>query len=109
MFKVTDNLTFMHDVKVITPADSGHAEDVLKTTFRFLPSDELAAFDLTTPEGTTDYLKAIVVAFHDLVTENGAPLPYTDEVRDKLLRRSDIRKAVGNHYLAAVAKVAEGN
>ncbi|MDD1534561.1 MULTISPECIES: hypothetical protein [unclassified Bradyrhizobium] len=109
MFKVADELTFTHDVKVLTPADGGHAEDVLKTTFRFLPSDELAAFDLTRADDTTAYLKAIVVAFHDLVADNGAPLAYSEELRDKLLRRPDVRKALGNHYLAAVAKAPEGN
>jgi hypothetical protein len=107
--KFSENPTFTHSVKVITPSDDGHSEDVLKTTFNFLPSDQLAAFDLTTAAGTTDFLKAIVVAFHDLVADNGAPLIYTEELRDKMLRRSDVRKALGNHYLAAIAKVAEGN
>jgi hypothetical protein len=109
MFKVSDKPTFTHAVKIITPSDDGHSEDTLKTTFNFLPSDELAAFDLTTAPGTTDFLKAIVVAFHDVVADNGAPLAYTEELRDKLLRRSDVRKALGNHYLAAIAKAPEGN
>lgn len=109
MFKVHDELCFTHDVKVMTPSDSGHTEDVLKTTFRFLPSDELAGFDLNDAGGTTAYLKAIVVRFHDLADENGAPLVYSEALRDKLLRRPDVRKAVGNHYLAAISKISEGN
>ncbi|MBW7968116.1 hypothetical protein [Bradyrhizobium sp. BR 10289] len=109
MFKVSDKPTFTHAVKVITPSDEGHSEDELKTTFNFLPSDELAAFDLTTADGTTDFLKAIVVAFHDLVADNGAPLAYSEALRDRMLRRSDVRKALGNHYLEAIAKVPEGN
>lgn len=109
MFTVNDKLTFTHDVKVLTPVDGGHAEAVLKTTFNFLPAEELAAFDLNGAEDTTAFLKAVVAQLHDLATPEGAPIPYNDAVRDKLLLRSDVRKALGNHYLAAVAKAPEGN
>jgi hypothetical protein len=109
MFTVKDKLTFTHDVTVLTPVDGGHAEEKLKTTFNFLPADEVAAFDLTSSEGTTDFLKAIVAELHELVNESGSVIAYSEAVRDRLLSRSDIRKALGNHYLAAVANAPAGN
>lgn len=109
MFKIVEKPTFTHDVKVLTPVDDGFAEDVLKTTFNYLPTDEVAKFDLKTPEGTTEFLRAIVAGLHELVDENGKPLTCTVELRDRLLFLPGIRNGLVAHYLDAVTRIKEGN
>jgi hypothetical protein len=109
MFVISKKNTFTHDVPVLVPVDEGHDEQTLKTTFNYLDTDAVKAFDLKTAEGTTAFLVAIVSSFHDLVDDNGSSLPYSEELRDQLIRRQYVRQALVAHYFGAVTKVAEGN
>jgi hypothetical protein len=109
MFKVLEKSTFTHDVPVLVPVDGGHEEQTLKTTFNYLDFEQIAPFDLKTPEGTTAMLLAIVNCLHELQDEKGNTLPYTGELRDMLFRRQYVRQALIGHYLAAVTKAKEGN
>ncbi|UGA45955.1 phage tail assembly chaperone [Bradyrhizobium quebecense] len=109
MFNVSPKRTFTHDVAVLVPIDAGHEEQTLKTTFNFLDTEELKDFDLRTLEGSTAFLNAIVASFHDLVDGDGGPVPYSEELRNRLIRRQYVRSALLSHYGEAVTKAKEGN
>jgi hypothetical protein len=109
MFKIVDNCTFIHDVKVLTPVDGGYEEENLSTTFNYMSTDETDAFNLRTPEGTTAFLQAAVVTFNDLVDDKAAQVTCTPELRERLLIRPNIRSAVIAHYFDAVTRIKEGN
>ncbi|UFZ05455.1 hypothetical protein LQG66_03825 [Bradyrhizobium ontarionense] len=109
MFKVVTNRTFTHDVKVQIPADGGHVEETLKTTFVCLPSEQLANYDLRTEGGASVFLEASVKTFHDLVDDDEQPIECTAELRTKLLCDPNIRLALSTHYFRAVTKAPEGN
>ncbi|WP_316191310.1 MULTISPECIES: hypothetical protein [unclassified Bradyrhizobium] len=109
MFKVVDVRTFTHDVKVLLPSDVGHTEEMLKTTFVCLDSNEIATFDLRTEEGTSQFLEAAVKSFSDLADDDGEPIVCTADLRAQLLKSPNIRLALSTHYFRAVTKAPEGN
>ncbi len=107
--KISTKRTFTHDVPVLVPADDGHVEDTLRTTFNYLDTEEARAFDLTTPAGIDGFVDAIVGSFHDCTDDNGNALPYTPELRAELLKRQYVCQALMAHYGNAVTKVKLGN
>jgi len=109
MFKVIADPTFTHTVKVMVPVDGGHKPETLKATYRVVDSDETSRFDLVSPEGTTDFLRAIIVRLDDLADENGILIDYSDEVRDAVLGKPYARIALAQGYFDAVSKARQGN
>lgn len=110
MFKVTtEKRQFTHDVPIMEPVDGGFREDKLKTTFNALDKDAVAKFDLTTSDGTSAFLDAIVDRFHDLIDDDDKPLPVDGEARTILLARQNVRQGLVLHYFEAIRKVKEGN
>lgn len=107
MFKVTEERTFTHDVKVKVPTDGGHVEQTFKTTFRVVDIDELE--DTATLEGQTKTLQRVVKGMDDLVDESEKKLDYSDELRDKLIRVPFVRQALLRTYLKAIAGASSGN
>ena len=89
--------------------DGGHKEDTMSVRFRVLPADAAETFDLNTAEGTTDFLKEVIVSIDDVVDDNKKPLPYNDALRDRLLGLYFVRIALVNAYLRAVMKARVGN
>lgn len=109
MFKIAATPTFRHKVEVLVPVDGGHRREHFRATFRVLPTDEAALHDLGTAEGSTGFLRAILVSMDDLIGADDQPLPYSDQVRDELLQVPFVRAALVRTYLAAIQKAAEGN
>ncbi|MGJ5203640.1 hypothetical protein [Bradyrhizobium sp. HKCCYLR20261] len=109
MFKISTGRTFTHDVKVLMPSDVGHTEETLRTKFVYLDVDEINKFDLTTMDGTSKFLDAVVVRFNDLTDDDGQSIQCNDEIREQLLRSPNVRLALSKHYLHAVTRAPEGN
>ena len=109
MFMINDNPEFTHPVKVMTPVDGGHREDEMKVRFRVLSVDEVEGYDLNTPDGTKEFLKAVIVTIEDVVGEDKKPLPYNDALRDQLIGMYNVRAAMSNTYIRAVMKARVGN
>lgn len=109
MFQIVQNRTFTHDVTATMPVDGGYRDETMKVTFNYLPTDEAADYDLKTPIGTTDFLKAIIVRMDDLIDENKQPVFYTTAIRDQLLKANNVRQAIIAAYFEAVTKAPEGN
>ena len=109
MLRVTNDPTFTHDCTVQVPVDGGFREDRCKATFRVLPTDEVDEFDLATEAGTKDFLKAVLIKLDELEDEKKQPIPYSDEIRDQLLRVPYVRIALAQTYFGAVGKARLGN
>lgn len=110
MFKIIDKRTFTHDVKVLTPIDGGgFEEEILTTTFNYVPTDETDKHDLRKADGTTAFLQAVVVTFSGLVDESAQPLTCTPEIRERLLFHPNARQALCGHYFKVVTDIKEGN
>ncbi|WP_288457742.1 hypothetical protein [uncultured Sphingomonas sp.] len=109
MFTVTDNYTFTRPVKVLVPANGGHDPQEFKATFRVIPVDQQDGYDLGDSQGSSDFLCAIIVELSDLVDGAGQALPYSDALRDRLLRFQFIRVALTTAYFDAIKKAVAGN
>ncbi len=111
MFKVTTNPTFTHTVDVLVPIDGGHDRQSLKVTFRVIDSDEEQddKHDLNTIAGSIAFCRDVVVSFDDMVDGENKPLPYSDDLRDQLLKKPYIRTPIARAYYDAVTKATLGN
>lgn len=109
MFIVEDDPQFTHTVKVRVPVDGGFEEQSCKATFRVIPADEAATFDLSDGASSTEFLKRALVALDELGDKNGKHIPYNDALRDKLLGRQYFRVALARTYFDAVSPARAGN
>lgn len=108
MFIVSSNRTFTHPVKVMVPVDGGHKEQSFKTTFRVIDADADER-DLTSAAGSTSFLKEVVIGMDELVDDQEQAVPYSDELRDRMLKLPFVRVALARAYMTAVSKAPTGN
>lgn len=107
MFKISTEATFTHEVTVCTPIDGGFREDKFKAKYRVVDIEELDQVnDLA---GQQAILKRIVCGLEDVTGDDDKPLPYSDELRDKLIAVPFVRAAMFQTYLAAITKTRVGN
>lgn len=109
MFKVVENRTFTHVVKVAMPVDGGFTEEELKVTYNYLSNDETKTYDLRSAVDSERFVARAVVRFDDMTDEKGNPLPYSDMVRKAVLAMPNAWSAVVKGYFKAIEKAAEGN
>lgn len=109
MFVYDPRPTFTHTVKVRVPVNGGFEEQDFKATFAVMPVEEVAKHDLSHGEGSSAFLKQIVVGMDDLVGKDNQPVPYNDQVRDALIGQLYVRKALVRTYFAAVSDAQSGN
>ncbi|MEM5477173.1 hypothetical protein [Pacificibacter sp. AS14] len=110
MFKISQNHAFTHTVKVQTPIDDDEFRtDTFKARFKMLPSNEAEAFDLRSPEGTKDFVRAVVLSTEDILGEDNKPMPHTPELLEQLISVYAVRIEFVNTYFAAVTKARLGN
>ncbi len=109
MFKVVTDPRFTHPVSVLVPVDGGHTEQTFRATFRVLPSTEADSHDLSTNAGVDAFLRRIVVNLYDIADEEGHPLPYSEELRDRVLAPTYVKLALLRTYTAALGKARAGN
>lgn len=102
MFRVDPNPQFTHEVKISVPVNGGFAPQSFKATFRVLDAGEAAAFDLTDADGSTDFLRRVLVSLDDIVDANDAQVPYNDQLRDQLLGLPYVRLALARTYFDAL-------
>ena len=110
MFKIVQNPEFSHVVHVQVPVDSGHATQTFTARFRVLTVSQAGAHRLDTAEGTDAYLRDIFVGWgKDLTDSDGAPLDYSDQIRDQLIDQPHVRLALLKTYNAALQGAKRGN
>ncbi len=109
MFKIADNPTFTVTVPVFVPTDGGHRKETFKATFAVVPTDEVARFDLADEKSTREFLARAIVSLGDIAGEDDQPIPYSDELRDRVLSLPYARLALARAYFDSVTKVRAGN
>ena len=110
MFTIDPDPKFTHVVKVRVPVDGGFAEQSFKATFRVIPAEEAATYDLSTGADSAAFLRRAIVSMDELVGADGqTTVPYSDALRDQLLAVSYVRSALGRTYFEAVAGAPLGN
>lgn len=107
--KVVTERQFKHRVRVFTPVDGGHTEESIKVTYRVIDTEAVEGFDLARAEDTTEFLRTVIVHIDDVQDENGAPISYSDDVRDTLLKIPYVRSALGRGYFEGIGKGRKGN
>lgn len=109
MLKIADEATFTRVVKISVPVDGGHREDTVKATFRVIDQEETAGFSLAKPDQLKAFLARIIVKLDDLADASGNPLPYSDELRDRITGKLYVSNALAKEYFVAIAGAREGN
>jgi hypothetical protein len=109
VFVLDPTPTFAHQVKVRVPSDGGHLDQSFKATFRVLPIEKSATFDLTDGPSSTAFLREIVTHLDDIVDATNAPVSYSDTLRDQLLELPYVRSALVAAYFAAIGGAKLGN
>lgn len=107
MLKIIADPQFTIDVDVAI--EGSDVPQVLRTTFRAIPEDEMLDCDVSTADGFKGFLRRIVVAFHDLVDDQDQPVAYTEALRDQLIGFIHIRNALNRAFWAAQYKAKKGN
>jgi len=109
MFIVDDNPRFTHSVTAMAPIDGGFEPQEFKVTYRVMDAAEFEKLDLNTREGSDAFLRKVVVGLDDIAGADRKALPYSDQLRDKVIRLPWARKAIVQGYFKAIAKSVEGN
>lgn len=109
MFKLIENPRFTREVTVLTPVHGGHLKESFRATFRALRVSESQSFELATGEGTRSFLEHVLVTVDDVFDEAGAELPYSDQLRDRLLDVLFVRQALLKSYFDGVTPERLGN
>jgi len=109
MFKIAKEPTFTHEVVTRAPVDGGFEEQKFKATFRAIDPEEAETFDIVTLEGSTAFLRRVVVQLHDVVDAEGKPVEWNDAVLLAALRLPWARTALARAYFAAIAGAKAGN
>src|SRR5258707_1023849 len=102
-FNIAAKPTFRRPVTVHVPDGDAARTEQFIATFRVLPVDDEAKFDLETGEGSTGFLKAVIVRLDDLADANGKAVEYSDDVRDEVLRQPYVRMALARTYNTELA------
>jgi hypothetical protein len=103
MFKLAVNPTFKHEVKVHSPVDGGYKVETIRATYNLLSTEEAKAFDLSSPDGTSAFLKRVIARLDDIVDDNERPMPHSDELRDRVIVMPHVRVALWRGYFDAIA------
>jgi hypothetical protein len=109
MFVLDADPQFTHTVKVKVPDDGGYRDESFQATFRVIPAEEAATFDLTSGAASADFLRRAIVHMDGLVTVDREPVSYNDAVRDQVLGLPYARAALGRTYFEAIQGARAGN
>jgi hypothetical protein len=109
-FKVSSSeRQFTARVTANVPVDGGTREERFRARFRVLNTDQLENYNLGSAEGTTDFLRAVIIELFELVDDNNNPVPYNDDVRDQVIIDPPARTALIRGYFDNIGKGRKGN
>ncbi len=97
--KIVTRPKFRHKVTARVPVDGGYRDEVFHVRYQLasIPSDQIS------PQyRSDDFLRDIVIEIEDLVDEAGTPLPWSDEVRERVFALPWASMAIVQGYFEAV-------
>lgn len=109
MLKIIKNPEFTATVKVQMPVAGGHSDASFTGRFKVLSISDSEAFNMLSTEGTTDYLRAILLGWDGVVDDDGTPISFNDESRDQLIDIPYVRVALLSTYNSAMLGAKRGN
>src|SRR3546814_273597 len=98
MFKLADKPTFRHVVTAMVPIDGGFREETFAVTYNAIPAEDVDQFDTGTVKGSTAFLRRVIFSLDDIAGPDGKALPYSDELRDEVIRFPWARRAIAAGY-----------
>jgi hypothetical protein len=104
MLNIDRDPVFTTTVTVQLP---GNQPETFKARFRVLPID--AAENLATAAGAHDFLVRAIDSLDDIEDDDGKALPYSEDLRERLLAMPDVRGALAAAYFRGVEEAARGN
>lgn len=109
MLKIIKNPEFTTAVKVQIPTSGGHTEASFNARFKVLTVSETEAFNMLSTEGTSDYLRTILIGWDGVIGDEGEPISFSDEARDQLIDIPYVRVAILSSYNSAMLGAKRGN
>lgn len=88
---------------------AGQPDQEFFATFRVLEVDAFNSFDLSDPDSCRAFLQAAISDLADIEGHNGKAIPYSDELRDRLINQPVVRAALARSYVEAVGEACLGN
>ncbi len=107
MFKMTAEPKFTQKVKVFVPIDNGHSEEHFTATFRVLDVDDLTDLGLIDRQG--EILAKALVGVSDVADDDGNAVPFSDELRDRLISTPYVRFGLIDAFTTGLLKARRGN
>ena len=108
-FKLISDPTFSRTVKIKVPVDGGFEDQSIKATFRVLSAETIEKAELATGQGSTKFLKDVLVKLDDIVGEDGQPVPYSDKLRDQIIQLPYVRRPLHDEFFAGIQGGGGGN
>ena len=109
MFKLLQSPEFTHTVKVQTPVNGGHELQTFQARFRVISITDSDQHNTLTSEGTKAYLREIFVGWDGVTDDEGEPVAFNDESRDRMIDVPFVRVALLETYNSAMMGAKRGN
>ncbi len=109
MFKIDENPSFTRNVKVNVPKGDGHEQQTFKATFNVVDDEVVDGVALNDAANVKAALREMLAGMEDLVNTAGEAIPYSEEIREHMLKRPYVRLALIAAYYSGVTDNRSGN
>ena len=109
MFKVDENPSFIRTVKVKVPKGEGHEEQTFKAAFNVVDDEIVDGVQLQNAAEVKKVLRKMLAGMEDLANTAGEAIPYSEEIREKILKLPYVRIALLAAYYEGVTDQRSGN
>lgn len=109
MFNIIETPKFTRTVTVQVPHGEGYQEQTFVGHFQAVPEDDFADVSLGEVEKNKEFLRRAWIGGEDFVGEGDSPVRWTEDLREALLSRADVRVALLQTYFGAVSTLRTGN
>ncbi|EEW59764.1 conserved hypothetical protein [Ruegeria sp. TrichCH4B] len=109
MFNVEETPSFTRTVKVKVPKGEGHEEQTFKAAFNVVDDEVIEGVPLQNTAEVKKVLRKMLTGMEDLANTAGEAIPYSDEIREKILKLPYVRIALIAAYYDGVTDQRSGN
>ena len=109
MFNVDEKPVFTRTVTALVPKGEGHDPQTFKATFNVLDDDEIDGVALGETKKVKELLRKMLVGMDDLADAAGNAIPFSDQIRDRMLKLPYVRVALLQAYYGGTIEGRSGN